>query len=166
MAELTPERLDVHLSHLRDWFAELLTTISNLTAANARLGVEVERLQKFEAAVDRLAAELAEARRALRIALPYVEYRVESALDGPGHEEFKREDRENRRLIRALAEQPFPVIATITYDHDAETVTVSEPRTERCVRCGIMTADWVDPDGAPGRLCRECETAHITDSAA
>ena len=30
-------------------------------------------------------------------------------------------------------------------------------RTERCYHCGEAVTDWVEPDGAKGRVCRACE---------
>lgn len=33
-------------------------------------------------------------------------------------------------------------------------------RKERCKLCGNMVSDWVDPDWAHGRICRECENKH------
>jgi len=37
---------------------------------------------------------------------------------------------------------------------------ITPQRQERCKLCGQMVSDWVDPDWAKGRICRECETAH------
>jgi hypothetical protein len=31
-------------------------------------------------------------------------------------------------------------------------------RSEQCVNCMKYTTDWIEPDGAPGRICRSCET--------
>ena len=33
-------------------------------------------------------------------------------------------------------------------------------RLEMCTRCMKMVSDWVDPDWAGGRICRECEEQH------
>lgn len=32
-----------------------------------------------------------------------------------------------------------------------------EPRHERCDACGDMVAEWSDPEGGPGRVCKQCE---------
>jgi hypothetical protein len=34
----------------------------------------------------------------------------------------------------------------------------THPRVERCVKCNAWTSDWVDPDGAGGRICRYCDS--------
>jgi hypothetical protein len=31
-------------------------------------------------------------------------------------------------------------------------------RSEQCVNCMKYTTDWIEPDGAPGRICRSCES--------
>lgn len=41
---------------------------------------------------------------------------------------------------------------------DGET---EHPRVEQCVKCQQWTSDWVDPDGAGGRICRYCEAFHL-----
>lgn len=33
-------------------------------------------------------------------------------------------------------------------------------REEACYYCGKWIRDWADPEWAPGRICRECETEH------
>lgn len=45
----------------------------------------------------------------------------------------------------------------------AEEQSAAEPepaREEQCVYCLRMVSDWVDPDWARGRVCRECEPKH------
>ncbi len=34
------------------------------------------------------------------------------------------------------------------------------PRVEYCKFCRELVEDWVDPDWAQGRVCRECESKH------
>ncbi len=33
-------------------------------------------------------------------------------------------------------------------------------RTVKCWYCWVETTDWVEPDWAPDRICRKCETEH------
>ncbi|MFA5037415.1 MAG: hypothetical protein WC479_09600 [Candidatus Izemoplasmatales bacterium] len=37
-------------------------------------------------------------------------------------------------------------------------------REEYCVYCMKLVKDWVEPDWAYGRICRDCETIHDPDN--
>ena len=41
-----------------------------------------------------------------------------------------------------------------------------EPRKEQCVKCNVMTSEWLDTDWSHGRICPRCYQMHNPEKSA
>lgn len=69
------------------------------------------------------------------------------------HFYFTKSPVDNEASIRWQAEAIRDAHNASLYEPEQQ----KKPRVEQCVKCREWTSDWVDPDGAGGRICRYCD---------